>query len=331
MKNCPYNPLKVPPCLSLSVRKFSYLTDFLDDNSTGNSSDRMIAHSIDCCTYDGFLEIVESRCIGCMFCIVSCPGHLVSINNRLALDAKCSDMKLYEALIEGFTPEKLFFRGSIVELPRIRSMVKDLKYKSFEEFTRVKETEHISVWGAKIIEFLADEKARVALEVGVVMKDVDRGGRLDISVLSNHNLYVAEAKVSFSKMIDEDRYTSQLLNYDREISRQLKKYHDIEAFHMFLLIGGSELDLLPPNHSDCTSNVGNRSQHFYDNCAKYGFRFISANALLMLALMRIKFGEFYTLEKVSELLYSEGVYGILSCGLVKKVNDNFTVEEFSCH
>ena len=69
------------------------------------------------------------------------------------------------------------------------------------------ETKNISVWGAKVIEFLAKENnPRIALEVGMKIESRNRGGRIDICVLSGNNLFLVEAKVSFQRMIDENRY-----------------------------------------------------------------------------------------------------------------------------
>jgi len=94
------------------------------------------------------------------------------------------------------------------------------------------------------------------------------------------------------------------------------------------MIGGNESDLLPSNHPDCTSNVGNKSDNFYDTMRKHKFFFISANAMLSLGLMKLFVSyDKYNLENLFPLITNPEYVGLLSSGLVNIKGEIITLDK----
>jgi NAD-dependent dihydropyrimidine dehydrogenase PreA subunit len=319
-KYCPHTyETSLPPCISLGVVKYNYLKDLLNNNK-GSNQELMIAHSIECIEFKNkAIDIKNENCINCMYCVFGCPGNNIEIDNKFKLSALCSDFKSdYENRLKQETLDKLF-NGSFIKLPKIRLAQFKVKYKSFSDFTSVDETKNISVWGANSLKFLSkSSNPKLGLEIGMNIKSRDRGGRLDICLLNNGLLLVAEAKVSFSKMMNENRYLSQMIAYEEEILSTLEKNNNNIKHYKFLLIGGNESDLLPPSHPECTSNVGDQSSIFYNNCLDNNIFFISANAILSLGIKKVFFGDNYSIENLTSNIFSSENIGLLSCGVIKK-------------
>lgn len=315
-KKCLYNyETKLPPCVILRVYKFSYLSDFITNNKS-KLDDLAIALKIECIEFKGdHIDIRNENCINCMFCVLGCPGNNIEIRNDFSLKAMCSNFSIdYDNKLGSSKLDRLF-SGEFIELPKIRLQQFKVKYNSFEEFTSKEETTNIAVWGANTLKYLSkSDNPRIGLEVGMKIRSRDRGGRLDICLLKDNLLFVAEAKVSFDKMMNEGRYESQLIAYEEELKSATLNTNI--KYHKFLLIGGAESDLLPITHQNCTSKVGNRANLFYDTVIKNDFFFISSNALLALSLFKLFKGDTYSLEYIYKELFKEGVIGLLSSGLV---------------
>ena len=324
-KECSYNyETQLPPCVILRVYKFSYLSDFITNNKT-KLIDLAIALKIECIEIKGdYIDIRNENCINCMFCVFGCPGNNIEIRNDFSLKAMCSNFTLdYEDKL-GFSILENLFSGNFIELPKIRLQQFKVKYKSFEEFTSKDETTNIAVWGANTLKYLSkSDNPRIGLEVGMKISTRDRGGRLDICLLNEGLLFVAEAKVSFDKMMNEGRYESQLIAYEEEL--KAATFNTNISYHKFLLIGGPESDLLPPNHKSCTSNVGNRANTFYDAVKRNNFFYISSNALLVLSLLKLFKGKEYSLENICDKVFQNGVIGLLSSGLVYYNGSEFEI------
>jgi NAD-dependent dihydropyrimidine dehydrogenase PreA subunit len=319
-KYCPHEyETKLPPCVNLRVVKYNYLKDFLNNNK-GANKDIMIANSIDCIEFkNNSIDIKNDNCINCMYCVFGCPGNNIEIDNKYNLSAMCSDFSSdYPNRLKKKTLDNLF-NGYFIKLPNIRLTQFKIKYKSFSDFTSVNETKNISIWGANCMKFLSNSlNPQLGLEIGMNIESRDRGGRLDICLLNNNLLIVAESKVSFSKMMDENRYLSQMIAYKEEIQSNISDYGKGLRYIIFLLIGGNESDLLPPNHPDCTSNVGNKSTTFYKDCIDNNLFFISANSLLSLGLKKIFNGNSYSFESLVDKLFTDENLGLLSSGIIGK-------------
>ena len=312
------NPIDAP-CVSIKVRKYSYLPDFISDNPR----DRIIKSFsvpilVDCIKLENdTYKIDDCKCFNCMFCAFGCIGNKVLINSNIHPTDMCAEItgETVSKMREELFPK--LFNGEFIPLPPVSTSHIRVKYKSFEEFTSTNETKHIAVWGANAMKFLsASLEPRVALEVGVDIKNRYRAGRLDISLLNTIDkyLFVAETKVSFEAMMAESRYEAQLLGYESVIETSCDE--SIKRCK-FLLIGGKESDLLP--HSNPSSTGGVKSDLFYDVLRERGFFFISANALLALGLMKMYVSNaLYNLENLYQLIINAEFVGLLSAGAIKK-------------
>lgn len=328
-KRCLYSfKTKLPSCILLRVYRYSYLKDFISNTRT-SFQDLSIATKIECIEFKGGpIDIRNENCINCMFCVFGCPGNNIEVKKDFSLKAMCSNFSTNyddKLLLDKLD---LFFTGEFIKLPEIRLRQLSVKYKSFEDFTSKEETTNIAVWGANTLKYLSNSiESRIAIEVGLKITTRDRGGRLDICLINNNILLVAEAKVSFEKMMNEGRYVSQLIAYEEELELATTS-SDIQ-YCKFLLIGGPESDLLPTSHPMCTSKVGGRGQLFYNALEEHNFFFISANALLSLSLLKLNKGDNYSIENIYKKLFSKGNLGLLSSGIVCRKGDNIVIVPIS--
>lgn len=313
------------PCFIMKLRKYSYLKDFLENNWTGNTRQYEVAMRIECLKLiDNKLTVQDTKCINCMFCAFGCIGNRILISKEIHPKELCVDItgKQLEELRAEFLPK--LFQGNFIRVPKVPMSQFKVKYKSFEEFTATHETENIAVWGANAMKHLSSSlEPRVSLEVGLIIQERDRGGRLDISLMNTRDgyLFVAETKVSFASMMGEGRYETQMLGYETELERACP---DNLKRAKFLLIGDKESDLLPPGHPNNTG--GNASKLFYDVCREHGLFFMSANAMLALGLMKLFVSnETYSLENLYSIMTNNNYLGILSSGVIYK---DYTIHPF---
>lgn len=305
------------PCVTIKLRKYSYLKDFLNNNWIGNDKRYSVPVNIKClhAAKDGGVEIEDVKCINCLFCVFGCIGNRIQISDQYHPKEFCVDI----------TPEQIIdiqrsiiprlFKGSFIKLPKVPLSQIRVEYKSFEDFTSVKETDNIAVWSANVLRYLSSCFApRVSLEVGLKIQSRDRGGRLDVSVYNTEDkyLFIAETKTTFATMMADGRYESQLLGYEKELAAECPK--DVKRAK-FLVVGGKESDLLPKNHPNCTG--GNSTELFYQVLRDNHFFFFSANALLALGLMKLYVSmENYSLEHLHPIITNPKYVGILSSGVV---------------
>lgn len=315
------------PCLSIRLRKYSYLKDFIDNKSKPIERAYSVPLLIECLRLvDGQLLIQELKCINCMFCIFGCVGNRVLITKEIHPTQLCVDItnEQIQELKNEFLPK--LFRGNFLKLPKVPLSQIRAKYRNFDSFTSVDETRNIAVWGANAMKYLSSSlEPRISLEVGLLISERDRGGRLDISLLNSidNYLFVAETKISFEAMMSEQRYESQLLAYESEMHKVCPK----SLNHCkFLLVGGEESDLLPFSNDFCSG--GNNSKLFYDVLRKRKFFFISANAMLALGLLKLFVSqETYALENLFKIITSDEYVGLLSSGVVTKDENIIPFEE----
>lgn len=305
------------PCISAKLRKYSYIKDFLNNIWVGKDERYSVPINIKClhAVQSGGVDIEDVKCINCLFCVFGCVGNRIRLSEQYRPQEFCVDItpEQIQELRDSIIPR--LFRGSFIKLPRVPMSQLRVEYKSFEEFTSVKETDNIAVWGANALKFLSSNLApRVSLEVGLLIQSRDRGGRLDISVYNTEDnyLFIAETKTTFSSMMSDGRYESQLLGYERELSAECPQNINRAKF---LVVGGKESDLLPPSHPNCTG--GNASSLFYKVLRDNHFFFFSANALLALGLMKMYVStEKYTLEHLFPIMTDSKYLGVLSSGVV---------------
>jgi NAD-dependent dihydropyrimidine dehydrogenase PreA subunit len=317
------------PCITVKTCKYSYIQTFLNGDKK-QDKDYSVPLKIDCLKIgiNNKPSVLKERCINCMFCIFGCLGNKIIISDKFHPVEFCTDLsaeqrnELHNNLIV-----KLF-KGNFIKLPSVPISAFKIKYKTFSEFTSVDETENIAVWGINAMKYLSRSlEPRISLEIGLKIQERDRGRRIDISLLniSENYLFLVETKVNFEKMMSEKRYISQLLDYETEMKKinlsNIKKCK-------FLMIGGEESTLLPPNHPDCTSKVGNEIDNFYDILQKNQFFFISANAMLALGLMKLFVScDKYNLENLFPIITNRKYVGLLSSGVVNTEGEITPLDE----
>ena len=330
MKKCLYEYKDRPPCLILKTKKYKNIFGFIDDAIEGTIIDNTIIHELKCINLkDTVIEVNDSKCINCMFCITLCPDHLMKIDKDYFLASKCSNFNIEKDKSIDKSLSENFFKNELVCFPKKINISAEKHYESFEAFTQVKEVQNISVWGANLLKFLSkDVKAEVTIELPLSIKNRSRDGRIDIVLNSKDLIIFCEAKVSFKKMREEGRYVSQIISYEEQYKNLLLENKIKKKYHQFLLIGGNETDLLPEDHSKCTSIIGNQSKEFYKNLIDHKIQFISANALLCLSILRLKSKNNYNIDYVINKFLDKDIVGLLSCGFIKRDNNRFKIIPF---
>lgn len=311
------------PCFSIKMRKYSYLDTFIAGKSKNNGAE--IPHSVpvkvECITLNSAQEkpeIINEKCMNCLFCVFGCTGNRILINSKIHPYEMCKDISNEE--LERFRDKYIhgYFEGSIKKIEEVPYSSVRPRYKSFEKFTGVDETSNIAIWAANAMKYLSTSNdPRVAIEVGVKILQRQRGGRLDVSLLNlqDNYLFVAETKISFKKMMDEGRYESQMLAYETELKSLCpSNIHRCK----FLLIGGIESDMLPSNHTDHTG-LPQKVDLFYEVLKKQNLFFMSANAMHGLGVLKL-FNSIrrFSLENLYTVMTNGDYYGLLSCGLIRK-------------
>lgn len=306
------------PCIVIPMYKYSYLESFMSDvKHTKGVQRHSVPIKISCLKGQhntrGRFAVKDEVCVNCLFCVFGCIGNKILISKKFHPLEFCYDITQEELEVLSFEVSKLF-KGEFIRLPKIPLSQINVKYKSFEDFTSIKETENIAVWTANAMKFLSSSlEPRVALEVGLQIAQRDRGGRLDVTLLNvkDNYLFVAETKVDFLHMMREGRYESQMVAYETELNQVSSNVKRAK----FLVIGGKESDLLPPNIFGSTS--GPMGKLFYDVLRKHGLFFFSANALLALGLMKLYISiKSYSLENMYKIMIDKRYVGILSSGVI---------------
>ena len=272
--------------------------------------------------------INKTKCIGCLNCLTS-KSNFSQLNSeekdnlwQLLFEDNCWSSNNIEI--------KNIFNGNRIELPRYNSFHR--KYSSFEEYTMINEVEHIAMWGATTLKFLSSQTSVVGREIEIFQSDFPRDGRLDICAKCNSQVLVMEAKTDFNSMISENRFKQQIPKYNIECQKIIDEEFASEhlEFYLSLLVGGSETDLYPPQHKDCTSIVGDKAKKFYDDIEKNQIRFVSANALWVLGINGIFSDSKICWDLLFPKIFSDSsVIGMITEGLIKKQDLDFIIEPIS--
>jgi hypothetical protein len=99
---------------------------------------------------------------------------------------------------------------------------------------------------------------------------------------------------------------------------------------VFLLIGGNETDLYPPDHPDCTTGQsGQLSKTFYEVLQEYRIRFVSANSLWSILAYSTMKNKRLSCSKILTSLFSDSsTVGLLSGGKITLKDGSIYVERF---
>jgi hypothetical protein len=213
---------------------------------------------------------------------------------------------------------KKFLAGRAIQLPYFEYIDPIMKtYPRFEEFTGVDEVNNLSSWLVGFLDF-SEEGIRIGKELQVIQQQSPRDGRLDASCYSliRKDLLVFEAKKSLPSLIAEKRFEYQIPEYQKELDRLMRE-SDICQNTLLLAVGGEETDLYPEDHIDCTTGkVGNLAKTFYTKSIESKIRFVSANALWGLNVVKIAEPDFNPVEFLIKLFEDEAVHGLVSGGAI---------------
>jgi hypothetical protein len=317
--------------IEISEYQSKSFKDYLENNTNGKTTLVLTCNSnLDALKLsDEKLTIDSERCIGCLSCIIANSGvpHKVIIQRipQIMISMFGSEDELRSI----FEESKNYFQGVPASLPQF-SKIFGRMCGGFEEFTAKNEVDGLAIWSMITLKFLSsDGKARVAKEIGITPEQRLRDARLDVCVMSNNRVAIAETKVSLVKMLADGRFPIQMRNYNQECRNSILQFnrdHDVSLdMDLFLIIGGKETDLFPPNDSRCTARTGNRSATFYQRIEKEGIRFVSANALWALAMKSLSDKRRICWDLLFPEIFSQGAIGLVSAGIVMKDGTGFAV------
>lgn len=183
-----------------------------------------------------------------------------------------------------------FFKGRRIRLPMFNNRYNDFcRDNYFEQYTGKDEVNNISLWGLSCLKTLTFNcDPRLGKELEIFQSGNPRNGRLDLAITANNEVLVLESKTSLISLLNEGRYKKQISSYYDECLNVITYYNNTykkeNRLSIYLLIGGDEDYLYPPNHPDCIlGQVGNNSKFFYDSIISHNIKFISANSLWALA------------------------------------------------
>lgn len=293
----------------IEAQKYKDIFDFV--NSPIEKIKPIAGPNTKCLAIEKTLEIDEDKCFSCLFCVLK---DKVAKENYLKSNYLNSEISKVS---------NVFNKEIISTIPAKIPLI--AKYATFESYTGINETQHISPWAAGILECTTSSKnKKIALEVNVPNSDYDRSGRLDVCAATEEYILVFEAKISLHDALEDERFVEQFRKYTTIIDKSVKKRKI--PYNLILLLGGDETDLLYPDHPSCTSNVGNESSRFYEIVTKYNIKFMSANALWLMALCNLRLGAYYSWDTfIRKIFEDEDCLGLITAGKIMNLNGQFNI------
>lgn len=319
-----YSFIKIPQYKN--IPKYSKFKNFLEGNIENERS------WPSCDNQDiGALEVDNetvsinlNKCIGCLMCFSS-HKNLTNLEE----DPKIILSKIFPNEIITIIKSKQIFNGKILNFPYFPNR----KTNSFKDYTSIKETTHISLWSCSVLNFLSSNPhSKIGKEIEIIKMDNPRDGRLDVCIDNGNDVFVGETKVGLDSLLNENRYRVQIPSYTKECQKFIEEFNKIfktkKVLNLFLIIGGKETDLLPPNHPDCSSRTGNKSKRFYKDLIKFNIKFISADAILLMMLYSLYYKKRLCWDLFFNALFDDNVIGLLTAGLVyKQKNGEFEIRK----
>ena len=281
--------------------------------------------------YNDTVTINEEKCIGCLSCITSKKPF--RIMDKLIKTKLLNQLFTQVDTVINIQNTNCIFTGNRIVLPTYGGSKRN--FSSLEYFTSTNETRHIGLWATSMLKFLSSDKNPVVgTEIEIDTPNSLRPNRLDVCIRSNSNVLVFETKSNFTSMMGDKRYREQIPAYAKECEKQIREYFNDNKvnldFHIFLVVGGSETCLFPPSHPDCTAKIGDQSQKFYDDIVKHKIKFISANAIWILAMNGIINDKKICWDKLFPQVFgSADTLGLLTAGVVKVNNGEYFIESLS--
>ena len=298
--------------------KFTKFKNFLENNTLSNSH-RLTCNNITLNALfikEESLYIDRDKCIGCLLCFSSQKKW--GISHQRTLDILKKIIPNFDTMSRLINSSDIFNKN-IIDLP---IYLGNRKIRSFSEFTSHHETLHISLWGCSVLNFLSsNDTSRIGKEIEILKSNNPRDGRLDICVISGNKIIICESKTNFDYLINENNYRLQVPSYNNECRKLIDEHNAknkcSKVFQIYLLIGGEETDLLPPDHPMCTSIVGKKAKRFYADIIKHNIKFISANALWLMMLRSMVLGKKVCWDLLLDQIFQTNTIGLLTSGIIE--------------
>jgi ferredoxin len=321
-EGCPFYSKKVSlSCYVFTAGRYKSLPAFINHQPAGNASFTITGNgNIECMDIVGppiQAQPRTTKCINCMFCVFGCPGSKFSVSETYEISSHCNDNSGDSDW--GPLPEKVSkaFKGNLLADGDFQSanFFNPLgRYQGFEDFTSVDETKNIAVWLGNTVKYLLGPKSRVSLEIPIDIPGADRDGRLDVTGLKDDYLIACETKTSFRDLMSDKRFVEQMAGYDKKLLEETDSKGI--RYKQYLVIGGPETDLLPPEDPRSTSILGNESALFYKLLKNHSIQFISAKVFLLLGMKALLQSEPFDLEAELENLLGSNNAGLLTSGAI---------------
>lgn len=321
-EGCPFYSKKVSlSCYVFTTARFKSLPAFINNQTGGNASFTIAGNgNIECMDIVGPPIQVQPKitmCINCMFCVFGCPGSKFSVSKTYEISSHCNDNSGDSDW--GPIPEKVnrAFKGNLLTDGDFQSanFFNPLgRYQGFADFTSVDETKNIAVWLANTVKFLLGGNSRVSLEIPIDIPGADRNGRLDVTGLKDKYLIACETKTTLKDLMSDKRFVEQMSGYEKKLLEETGPKGI--RYKQYLVIGGPETDLLPPEDPRSTSILGNESELFYKLLNNHRIQFISAKVFLLLGMKALLQSEPYELENELNNLLGPKQAGLLTSGAV---------------
>lgn len=268
--------------------------------------------------------INSNKCIGCLLCL----------STQRDLDSLSTDInEILKSIIPNYNQIKTRlenpFNGEQLEMPNYTGASR--KLKALSDFTSTKETKHISLWATVLFNFLSkSENSRMGKEIEIVTEN-PRDGRLDVCVISDDNILVCETKVDLDALLTENRFVVQIPSYKAECNRIINEHNrnsdSAKKLQIYLLIGGNESTLYPPDNEYCTSNVGGKALKFYSQLIKYNIKFISADALWLMAAYSLHKKKRLCWDILFDKIFTKNTVGLVTAGTIAHDKGGFLINK----
>ena len=117
--------------------------------------------------------------------------------------------------------------------------------------------------------------------------------------------------------MSDKRFVEQMSGYDKKLLDETKQKGI--RYKQYLVVGGSETDLLPPGDPRSTKILGNDSELFYRLLKEHKIQFISAKAFLLLGMKALLNPQHFNLESELNELLAGNTAGLLTCGPIRNI------------
>lgn len=283
--------------------KYNNISDFIIGKHKNIQEQYTIINLCDGIISDS--ERFNDKCFGCLFCYFCKSEIQFNFNNFFGKE-----------FIKNFA-EKAFHLEKI-KMPTSKGVIK--KIKNLEDFTSKDETKKIQPWATLLVNKICSTKNEVSMEVPILVQS-QRYGRLDVCALTDDKqLLVMESKINLDDALRDERFVEQQKKYVEEIKTHTSNFLYLTIF------GGNETDLLPCDNEYCTGVIGNKSKRFYDLIKGNNIKFISANALWLLACKFISYGEEYSWNIfLPKIFNNSSTLGLVSLGLIQNINGRIQI------